>query len=235
MKNRLLFCLFFGICFSISSASQAQVIMSLIFGDKLNNEDNLFGIHLDYSWNNMSMTGAQDRLKSFNLGLFYTHKFDEHWHMNVDLMAKYQRGAGAIPTYDLGDASLNTFYAEADVKRRINYFSIPATMRYVFNGAYFLELGPQISVRTNAKDVFDADLAQGDLELEVDIRDEVQRFDFGFLTGAGLYIGKDRINSLGIRYHGGFSDVMKNEAGKQNHSQIAIYANLPIGRGKMDK
>ncbi|MEP0713129.1 MAG: PorT family protein, partial [Algoriphagus sp.] len=60
-------------------------------------------------------------------------------------------------------------------------------------------------------------------------------FDVGFVSGIGLYIDKDRLNSVGVRYHGGFSDVMKDQAGKQNHSQIAVYANLPIGRGKMDK
>ena len=75
----LLIVLFFG----LQTTSQAQVIMSLIFGDKLNNEDNLFGIHLDYSWNNMSLSGAQDPMTSFNLGLFYTHKFDENWHLNL--------------------------------------------------------------------------------------------------------------------------------------------------------
>ena len=235
MKKHFKFCLILGICMAAATVSQGQVIMSLIFGDKLNNEDNLFGIHLDYSWNNMSLSGAQDPLKSFNLGLFYTHKFDENWHLNLDLMAKYQRGAAGIAAYDLGDANLNNFYADSDVSRKINYFSIPATMRYAFQGTYFVELGPQISFRLKATDVFEADLSQGDLELDEDIRDQVQRFDFGFVSGIGMYIGKDKINALGLRYQGGLSDAMKNLAGKQNHSQLAIYANLPIGRGKMDK
>ncbi|WPR75239.1 outer membrane beta-barrel protein [Algoriphagus sp. NG3] len=207
--------------------------MSLIFGDKLNNEDNLFGLHLDYSFNNMSLSEAQDRMNTFNFGLFYTHKFDENWHLNVNFMAKYQRGAAGISPYDLGDANLNSLYTDAEVTRKINYFSIPATMRYVIKQTYFLELGPQLSARTKAKDVFEAELSQGDLTLDVDIRDQVQRMDFGFVTGLGLYIGKDKINSLGLRYQGGLSDAMKDLAGKQNHSQIAIYANLPIGRGKM--
>ncbi|SFU02127.1 Outer membrane protein beta-barrel domain-containing protein [Algoriphagus locisalis] len=227
------FCLSFGLFMSLVTVSQAQVIMSLIFGDKLNNEDNLFGIHLDYSWNNMSLSGAQDPMGSFNLGLFYTHKFDENWHLNLDLMAKYQRGAAGIAPYDLGDPSLNMFYANSEVTRKINYFSIPATMRYAFQGTYFVELGPQISFRLKAQDIFEADLTQGDLTLENDIREEVQRFDFGFVSGVGMYIGKEKVNAFGIRYQGGLSDAMKNIAGKQNHSQIALYANLPIGRGKM--
>lgn len=234
MRNRLAFCVLFGLCMSLASSSQAQVIMSLIFGDKLNNEQNLFGIHLDHSWNNMSLTQAQDPMNSFNLGLFFTHKFDENWHLNIDLMAKYQRGAAGIPVYDLEDPSLNAFYADAEVLRKINYFSIPASMRYAFKGAYFVELGPQISIRTKAKDIFEASPPQGDLTLEVDIREGVKRMDFGFVSGIGMYIDKDRVNALGLRYQGGFSDVMVDQAGKQNHSQIAIYVNLPIGRGKMN-
>lgn len=218
--------------FGLQTSLRAQVIMSLIFGDKLNNENNLFGIHLDYSLNNMSMSGAQDPLKSFNLGLFYSHKFDENWHMNIDLMAKYRRGAGGIAAYDLEDSSLNSFYTDSELTRKINYFSIPASMRYAFQGTYFVELGPQVSFRLKAQDIFTSDLTQGDLTLEKDIREQVKRFDFGFVSGIGMYIGKDKVNAFGLRYHGGFSDVMKNYEGKQNHSQIAIYANLPIGRGK---
>ena len=227
----LLIILFFG----LQTGLQAQVIMSLIFGDKLNNEENMFGLHLDYSWNNMSLSGAQDPLRSFNFGLFYTHKFDENLHVNVDLLAKYQRGAAGIAAYDLDDPSLNNFYADSEVTRKINYFSIPATMRYAFQGTYFVELGPQISFRIKAQDIFEADLTQGDLTLERDIRQQVNRFDFGFVSGIGMYIGKEKVNAFGLRYQGGFSDAMKNLAGKQNHSQVAIYADLPIGRGKMDK
>jgi len=233
MKHRIAFCFLFILCTFSTSTSQAQVLMSLIFGDKLNNENNLFGVHVDYSWNTMSGVNADGTMKSFNMGLFFTHKLDENWHLNVEMLAKYQRGADGIPFYDLGDPNLNAFYKDAKVLRKINYLSIPAALRYAYNGKYFIELGPQLSFHTKAKDVLEVDLPQGDMTLDVDIRDQVQRFEFGFLTGIGMYIDKERVNALGVRFQGGFSDVMKNLDGNQHNSQVAIYANLPIGRGKM--
>lgn len=233
MKHRIAFCFLILLSTSISAPSQAQVLMSLLFGDKLNNEDNLFGMHIDYSSNRMSGINADDTMNSFNLGLFFTHKWENNWHLNVEMLAKYQRGAGGIPFYDLGDPHLNDFYKDAEVIRKINYLSIPAAVRYAYKGKYFVELGPQLSFRTKSKDVLKVGLPQGDMTLDVDIRDEVQRFDFGFLTGIGMYIDKERVNALGIRFQGGFSDVMKNLDGSQHHSQVAVYGNLPIGRGKM--
>ncbi|PZX48539.1 outer membrane beta-barrel protein [Algoriphagus chordae] len=233
MKRKLIFFSVLVLCMGTATTAKSQVLLSLIFGDKLNNEDNLFGIHMDYSWNQLSGVEADKNMRTFNFGLFYTHKWDNNLHLNIEMLAKYQRGAAGIPAYDLDDPRLNSIYADTDVTRKISYLSLPVTMRYAYKGAYFVELGPQASFRTKARDIFETELTQGDASLDVDIRDQVQRIEMGYVTGIGMYIDKERFNALGLRFQGGFSDVMKDIDGKQKNSQIAIYANLPIGRGKM--
>ena len=226
--------LFFAF-FLLAGSAKSQVIMSLIFGDKLNSDSNMFGLHIDYSWNNMTELGESNAMTNFNLGLFFTHKFENKWQVNVDMLAKYRRGASGIPAYDLGDDNLNDYYGDTEFTRSIKYLSLPITMRYELPQRLFLELGPQVSFRLKAIDEFEAELPQGDITLDVDIRDEVQKFDFGYVAGIGWFFDKESLNAIGFRFNGGFSDVMKNDPGKQAHQQWGFYCNLPIGRGKMDK
>ncbi len=215
------------------SSVQAQVLLSLIFGDKLNTEENAFGIHLDYSFNNISNLPESNYQGSFNLGLFFSHKFDDHWEMNLDLLAKYVRGAKGIPAYPLLDPSLDSQFSGTRINRRINYLSAPITIRYRNKNGVFLEAGPQFALRTKkAFDYFETDLPDGDLSLKVDIKDQVSQFDISYVFGLGMYIGKDKINALGIRYYGGLINVMKNLESGNKYSQFAIYTNLPIGRAK---
>lgn len=218
--------------FLIHSSLQAQVIMSLIFGDKLNNENNLFGLHMDVSSNQFSNFEPSKSLSTFNLGLFFTHKWENSWEINVDMLAKYRRGVKGLTPYPLQDASLTTQFADADVERRINYLSVPISFRYKVKNGIFGEFGPQVSYRLKANDIFETSPADGDLELRVDVRDQIQKMDFGLIFGVGTYLGKDQVNAFGIRYHAGLTDIMQEVDGSQKYGQWALYANLPIGRGK---
>ncbi|MEN2280782.1 porin family protein [Algoriphagus sp. SE2] len=215
------------------SSVQAQVLLSLIFGDKLNNEENAFGIHLDYSFNNISNLPESNYQGSFNLGIFFSHRVNDHWEMNLDLLGKYVRGAKGIPAYPLLDPSLDSKFTGTTINRKINYVSAPITIRYKNKKGIFLEAGPQFALRTKkAFDYFETDLPDGELNLKVDIKDQVKQFDISYVIGLGMYIGKDKINALGIRYYGGLIDVMKNLESGNKHSQFAIYTNIPIGRAK---
>lgn len=231
MPNKKYFYLFLFFFF-VNQCLQAQVIMSLLFGDKLNNESNLFGLHLDYSSNSFSNFKPSNALNSFNLGLNFTHRFEGKIEMNVGMLAKYRRGATGLPAYELEESSLNSIYADTEVERRINYLSMPVTFRYRTEKGLFAELGPQVSYHLKAIDRFEADTSDGLLELDVDVRDQIRKVDLSAVFGIGSYFGKDKVNAIGIRHHAGLTDILKEVSGKQHYSQWALYANLPIGRGK---
>ncbi|TRZ41811.1 outer membrane beta-barrel protein [Robertkochia solimangrovi] len=209
---------------------RSQILMSLIFGDKLNSKELSFGIHLDQSWNTMSNTESSSSLTSFNLGLFFNYMIDEHWRGNLEMLAKYQRGASDLPVYPTGDSLLDTQFMYGNIDREINYLSLPISIQYVTKPGIYAEIGPQISLRFKAKDIFNADINDEELRYIRDIKDETTNFDLGWLAGIGYYIGKAKTTSIGFRYYGGFTDVMKNIENKQHHNQWAIYANIPIGR-----
>lgn len=229
----------FALCltlFMMTGASQeakSQVLMSLLFGDDLNSETNLFGIHLNESTNHFSNYSDTKDLRSFNLGLFFGHKFNDKYMLNLEMLAKYRRGVKGIPFTESDNPDINSLFAESTAARTINYLSVPISFRYYHTERLFLEMGPQVSMRLKAWDIFEVEESNDLMEYRRDIRDQVSKFDLGYLIGIGMMIGKDKINAIGIRHHKGFNDALKDQAGSQKHSQWAVYANLPVGRGKM--
>ena len=218
--------------FLITGTARSQVILSLIFGDKLNSDELMFGLHLQYSWNNLSNMEPSSSLKKFNLGLFLTYKLNDKWQINTEPMAKYSRGASGMTPYTLGDPALDATYTGGSFTRTAGYVGLPITARYLIAERFFIEAGPNIELRINAEDEFKVATPYGDQLLKIDSKDLTSRWDFGFLTGAGTYLGKGKDIALGIRYAPGISDVMKDYDGTQAHQAFYIYTNIPIGRKK---
>ena len=222
-----LICLF--VCLG---SARSQVILSLIFGDKLNSDELMFGIHMQYSWNNLSNIDPSSSLKKFNLGLFLTYKLNDRWQINTEPMAKYTRGASGMNPYTLGDSTIDATFANGSFSRKAGYVGLPITARFLVSDRFFIEAGPNIELRINAEDEFKTGTPYGDQLLNVDAEDVTSRWDFGLLAGAGTFMGKGNDIALGLRYAPGISDVMKDYDGTQTHQAFYIYLNLPIGRKK---
>ncbi|MCH4552658.1 outer membrane beta-barrel protein [Aestuariibaculum lutulentum] len=217
----------------VSYKAPAQILLGLIFGDDLNSEKLIFGIHLNYSWNDISNLPESGSLNAFNLGLNFNYKISDKFRAQTEMLAKYTRGAGDIPVYSLGDEHLDALYADGKVSREIKYLSIPMAIQYLTAIGVYAEAGPHVSMRIKANDVFEADTPEGSLELKRNIKDVVNLWDFGWIVGVGYYIAPLKTTSVGVRYYGGLSDVMDGP-GKQHHQQWAVYANIPLGRKGKD-
>ncbi|MBD0833594.1 porin family protein [Aestuariibaculum sediminum] len=229
MIKKIILGLLFVILTLVSHQAQSQILLGLIFGDDLNSEKLIFGVHLNYSWNDISNLDESGSLNSFNLGLNFNYKLSDKFRAQTEMLAKYTRGAGDIPVYSLGDEALDDLYSGGKVSREIKYLSIPISIQYLTNIGVYVEAGPQVSMRIKATDVFEVSTAEGDLELKRNIKNMVNTWNFGWQVGIGYYIAPLKTTSVGVRYYGGFSDVIKGE-GNQNHQQWAVYANIPLGR-----
>ncbi|MBD0835279.1 outer membrane beta-barrel protein [Aestuariibaculum suncheonense] len=218
----------------LSNKAPAQILLGLIFGDDLNSEKLIFGVHLNYSWNDLSNLPESGSLNAFNLGLNFNYKISDKFRAQTEMLAKYTRGAGDIPVYSLGDEHLDALYANGKVSREIKYLSIPIAIQYLTPIGVYAEAGPHVSMRIKANDVFEADTPEGNLELKRNIKDMVNLWDFGWIVGIGYYIAPLKTTSVGLRYYGGFSDVI-DVSGRQVHQQWAVYANIPLGRKGKDK
>lgn len=223
--------IFITLILACSTIARSQVIISLLFGEKLNSEKLSFGLLVGNSWSRLSDYKTSSSLSTLNLGLYLNWKMSERFFLQFDAQAKYTLGARELPVYQLNDAGLDTMFATGHVERKINYLGLVTTAQYrVFN--YFnVEVGPQITLRTKAKDIFYTDRNDGTLKFEKNISDAATRFDIGAMTGISYQIKGNGIK-IGVRYYFGFIDIFPQDAGSNTNRSFLLSGYIPVGRKK---
>lgn len=218
--------------FLLPGITHSQVIMSLLFGDKLNSDEMSFGMHVDRSWNNLSNIKGSESNGVWNLGLYLGYKFNEKLTLNTEMMAKLEHGAAGISPYRLNNRILDSIYSNGSVERKLNYLGLPVTLQYQLNNVWYIETGPAIALRLKARDIFSTDTEAGFLQLDHGISDQTARWDFSWMAGMGIKTKGGAGPAVGIRYAYGFTDTDLTASGSQAHRAFSVYTNFAIGRAK---
>jgi hypothetical protein len=215
-------------CFAATPA-HSQVIIALLFGDKLNSDKLEFGLAGGLNVSSISNFTDTKTRNGFNLGLFLNIKLNEDFFLRVEAVPKFPTGVTKLKPYSLNDAGLDSLLYDGNVAREIKNIGLPVLIRYRIRNLLFAEGGPQLNLRTKAKDVFES----GDLTYKNHIEDNITRFDFGFTLGLAQKLNKE-IGSvaLGLRYYIGLTDIDKLAPGSQKNGVFQILASIPIGVGK---
>ena len=215
--------------FVCSSQLHSQVLIALLFGDKLNTGNLEFGLTGGLSVSNLSNVPDAKAKSGINLGLYFNIRLSDDWYIHPEAIPKYPTGVSKLTPYSLHNASLDSLLSGGDVTRKIKNIVVPILIRYRLKGELFAEAGPQIGLRTKAKDIFES----GDLTYEKDIEDNLTRFDFGFAVGLAQRLRKEPCGmALGIRYYFGMTDIDKFTDGSQKNGVWQINASIPVGAGK---
>lgn len=238
---------------------QSQVLMALLFGDKLNSDKLEFGLTLGNSFSTQTdFANTEWRTKGWNVGLWFNVKLDKNdrWYAHPGAIPKSTLGFRYLPTYKTGNAEINAVIDSFnfEVERKVNYIHVPLLVRYrIFTiekenkkgekkkNSFFIQGGPQISLRTKAKDIFTADLGDDNtLTFENDLTDEIRRFDVSI--SAGLVWKFKKLIELDVSYNQGFLDIDKEDAvatnqvsGTNRNQWVMLNVNIPIGAGKNKK
>ncbi len=219
------------ICLSASQV-HSQVIIALLFGDKLNSDKLEFGLSGGLNISNISNSMDSKTRNGFNLGLYFNIKLNDNCFLRIEAVPKFPTGISKMKPYSLNDAGLDSLLYDGEVTREIKNIGLPVLIRYRIKNLLFAEGGPQLNLRTKAKDIFKS----GDLTYKNSIEDNITRFDFGFTLGLVQKINKETGSvALGIRYYFGLTDVDKLSLGSQKNGVFQILANIPIGVGKEKK
>jgi len=216
---------------AFSTIAKSQVILSLLFGDKLNSEKLSFGLLVGNSWAHLSDYKTSSSLSNLNLGLYLTLRMNERFFLQFDAMAKYRLGSKGLPVYQLHDEALDSLFATGNVGRQINYLGLVATAQYRMFNYVNIEAGPQIILRTKVKDVFYTDRNDGTLKFEKDISGSATRFDIGAMTGISYQIRGNGVK-FGVRYYFGFIDIFPQDPGSNTNRSFQICGFIPVGRKK---
>lgn len=227
----------FGLCALLQSA-KGQVLISLLFGDKLNSGKIEFGLDGGLSISHIDgIPGATNR-SGFNLGFYFDIKTQNpNWMLSTGVIVKGPMGAKGFPTYSLNDPRLDSLFTNGSVATQLGYFYVPLTMKYSFRNRIYLRGGLQLGLINAATDVFTNSVkGDDDLTFKVKRLSDYATLDAGMVAGIGYRLMKGYGMNVGINYYYGLIDVEADD-NRPNQFNRAIYFNvgIPIGKGKAEK
>jgi hypothetical protein len=221
---------------SLVQKANSQVVISLIFGDKLNSDKIRFGLDGGVDFSNITNIDPSKFTPGFNLGFYFDIRLKENkpWYVHTGLLLKSPLGADGIKPYSLDNADLDTLFANGTVDRKLRYFNVPLEIRYLYKKSWFIEGGFNLGVLNTAKDVFYADVNdKQDLSFTNNVYKQYKVFDAGIICGIGYHLMKGTGVNFGIRYYAGLMDILKDNPGDpQRNSALYLFASIPIGAGE---
>ncbi len=236
MRKKILLIAFLLLC---SRAASGQVLISLLFGDKLNTGKIEFGLDGGMTLTRTDGLDPSGTLTTWNLGFYFDIKLkDPAWMVHTGVIVKSTLGADHMPVYSLNDPGLDAEFSGGSVTRALNYFNVPIMIKYRTKGHIFVEGGVQLGLLYKAADTFYGPEVPdgGDLRYKLDIRDQYYRLDAGLIMGFGYRLLGGNGMNIGLRYYHGLADVVKDDLtpGQFNRA-VYLTVGIPIGAGKAAK
>ena len=211
----------------------AQVLISLLFGDALNTPNIEFGLIGGFNQSYVRTIIDAEALNNFNIGFYFHILMKKSSYLSTGVLVKSNVGATGMPTYPIGDPDFDDVYAEGVLTKKIPCFYVPILFHQRFNQRWYIELGPQLGLIHQPTDIFTVEDYGGDLEYTTNTRGQYQYIDFGFYGGAGYKLKKQtKSTSLGIGYYLGLVDVSKDASPGIKNSSLYVFCKIPIGVGK---
>jgi hypothetical protein len=223
--------LLIGLLF-IGYTTSAQVLISLLFGDKLNSPNIEFGLDGGVNFGHIANLDKSKSLAMFNLGFYFDIRLKNQWMLHTGVIVKSTQGADNLNIYSLGNAAMDTVFASGHITRKVNQFAVTIMVKYRFATYFHVEAGPMLSLRTKGYDYFKNKVKEeDDVTYRLDIGDNYKRIDAGVMVGAGFKISKiAKTTQFGIRYYYSFVDPVKDNTGKaQYFTSVYLYCSIPIG------
>jgi len=227
------------ICFlvlfiSFASPSRAQILISLLFGDKLNTPEIEFGLvgGMNRSW--IHTISESSGLNNFNIGFYFHINMFESSYLSTGVQVKSNVGARGMSTYPIGDPEFDDVFTGGELIKKLNYFYVPIMWHQRFHNRFYIESGLQLGLRGKCWDNFKLENTyDGNLEYQRDIRDEIAAIDGGLVAGMGYKLKKQiKSTAIGVNYYYALKDVSKVDGVDIRNSSVYFYCKIPIGANK---
>ncbi len=145
------FIFIFLLTFTVQQA-YSQILISLLFGDKLNSEKLEFGLDGGFNFSQMSNFESSKPLSTFNLGFYFDILIKDQWYLTTGVLVKSNVGLNKLTENDVAILDPATVYSDSGTySQRTSYFHVPVTIKYRFKNHFFINAGPQIALRTKAR------------------------------------------------------------------------------------
>jgi Outer membrane protein beta-barrel domain len=215
----------------------AQVIISLLLGDKLNTGKIEFGLDGGLTLSDIQGLDGAKSLRGFNLGFYFDIKLkNPAWMFNTGVLVKSPMGAEDLPVYSLNDPDLDNVFAGGEVTKKLRYFNVPLMMKYQFKNHFFAKAGIQLGLMNKAFDEFSKYIEDEEASYKIKTKELYHPLDAGLAFGLGYRLMGGNGMNIGIQYYLGLVDILIDD-NTPDQTNRAFYLNLgiPIGKGSAKK
>ncbi len=224
--------LLFFFLYSISSSS--QILISLLLGDKLNSGKIEFGITGGYNWSTISGLETNKYDGSFNIGFYFDILIKDQWVFDTGVLVKSSMGVRNLTEKDLEFLEIETYDVDGNYNQILNYFWVPAMIKYKFKNHSYIEAGPQFGLMHKSWVEFVSNIDDKSVRIKEYNKDDINKFDMGINIGAGYKLLKGTGWTIGAEYYYGLLNIYKGGSGHKN-SGFFVKMDIPIGLGEEAK
>jgi hypothetical protein len=231
MKKILFLLLLTGV---FSTSARSQVLIALIFGDKLNTPNIEFGLNVGGNLSKLKNYPEAQYSMNLNLGLYFNFKMGDHFYLHPELQFLNTMGSSGRDLRYLPDPGWDVESLES--RRILNYGTLVLLPRYKLLNQLYFEAGFHGSFLLSANDYLRIEPAKDTEEIyrKYNLKD-YHRFDAGFDVGLGFKFGEGEGLNLSFRYSHGFVNILKDGSQPAEHNRgFHLQACIPIGVGKED-
>lgn len=215
--------------FFVYTSNKSQVLISLIFGDKLNSNGVEFGITGGENFGLITGMELQDYYKDWNLGFYFNLRIKEGpWFVYTGVLVKSKLGT-YLSKNEVVKLGVDTFSLDGTYAQKSSTFIVPVFLKYRFKNRIHFEAGPQFGLVYKANVEYKYENAGNSALIIQKNRDLLNRIDAGIGIGMG-YRFNDKATgaSIGLKYYYGFVNVYKGISGTKN-STIFLQLDIPFG------
>jgi hypothetical protein len=220
--------------FASFQPAQGQVLLGILFGDKLANERFHIGLNVGANLADLSGIDGSKLKPGLMLGLVAEWRIAGNFYLQPELLPFFWAGAkGMSPPLENAPPPLDTLVAERSAQRNLSYFEIPVIVKYAaLRNRLHFGAGPQVGFLLSGTDVFEG-VINREITVKEDIKDELNSFDAGvaFQIEYKLQEGPFAA-SLSARYFLGLTDTIKDNPDDAVYNRVfSVFGSIPIGGG----
>jgi hypothetical protein len=216
---------------AVADTARSQVLITLVFGDKLNAPGLEFGLQTGANWSTNRGFESNNMLGTFNLGFYFDIRLKDQWYLNTGVMAKSSMGVDKLTQSDLEFLETPLYEENGDYRQQFSNFLLPVLAKYKFKNHFYVEAGPMVGWLRDAYVEFRVDDKDRKARIEDYNRDLFNRIDAGIAGGFGYTLLKGKGISIGVNYYYGLVNAIKETSGSGNNS-IFLKFNIPVGASK---
>ena len=155
--------------------ASSQVLIALLFGDKLNTPNIEFGLNVGGNLTTLTNYPESKYQTGLNLGLYFNFKLSDHFYLHPEMLFMNQLGSKGVNNSDLPNSVLQHETLETWIES--NYFTLVFLPRYKLTNQLYFEAGIHGSFLLSADDFFlIKPESDSELQYKVHARPRMNRF-----------------------------------------------------------